>query len=495
MKTVFHFLMKASVLTCFSSLLFIYIALLVTVNYGSMFDDTDPLWHIAAGDWIRAHHAIPAHDPWSFTAGEYRWLNISWLWDSIFSYIHESLGWHGAVAINALLVAGMFVMLYCYCFARTQQHLASLLAVMNAIALFPLSLRPLQISNIMLIGWCWLLGSIYRGKLSAKWLYALPVSMLLWVNIHGGFILGAALLLAFFIEALLERKILLARQLFWIGELSLLAMICNPYGIYVFEAVWRTLGTPAKQFIQEWQPFLTSSENLKTFFYVGAFLWLVPRRDLAITKAERALAYIWLWLALTCSRNLTIFAIFSAPMFAMSLMQVLTPIMSLPLLAKLSEKIQTFCTRKTIAALAMTLCIAFGIWLPTPIATRAFGHEHLSPTDLDSEIHFILENYPKTKLLINYDLAGTILYQTRGAIPVFLDPRVETAFPRQVVNDYITFSDDYKNWDAILTSYGINGVLLPNSKEKILFERFYGRPGWKMAYRGPKATLFIRQHR
>ena len=49
-------------------------------------------WHLAAGDLIRAHAAIPFQDPWSFTLGDKQWFNLSWLWDVIASRLMQSTG-------------------------------------------------------------------------------------------------------------------------------------------------------------------------------------------------------------------------------------------------------------------------------------------------------------------------------------------------------------------------------------------------------------------
>ena len=52
-------------------------------------------WHLAAGDLIRERGNIPFGDPWSFTAEDRQWFNLSWLWDVIASAIFQYAKFEG----------------------------------------------------------------------------------------------------------------------------------------------------------------------------------------------------------------------------------------------------------------------------------------------------------------------------------------------------------------------------------------------------------------
>jgi hypothetical protein len=43
-------------------------------NSQFMFGDGDTNWHIATGRWILAHGAVPATDPFSYTAAGQSWV-------------------------------------------------------------------------------------------------------------------------------------------------------------------------------------------------------------------------------------------------------------------------------------------------------------------------------------------------------------------------------------------------------------------------------------
>ena len=63
--------------------------------------DPDTGWHIASGDLIRELGRMPASDPWSFTAGDYPWVDMSWAYDVLLSFVHSAGGLPG-VAVFAV---------------------------------------------------------------------------------------------------------------------------------------------------------------------------------------------------------------------------------------------------------------------------------------------------------------------------------------------------------------------------------------------------------
>ena len=46
-------------------------------------NDGDTFWHLATGRWIIDHLAVPATDPFSFTAGDRPWFAHEWLAETL----------------------------------------------------------------------------------------------------------------------------------------------------------------------------------------------------------------------------------------------------------------------------------------------------------------------------------------------------------------------------------------------------------------------------
>ena len=473
--------------------MFIYFALSLTGLGTQMIADTDPLWHLAAGDLIRQTHAIPQHDPWSFTAADYRWLNIAWSWDALFSYVHDNLGWHGAFALNAIIISVIITLIYITCFIYSGHLAISLITAVSAATMLSMHLRPLQFTNVMAAIWLLLLGRIIRKNISPLWLALCPLSMLLWVNVHGGFATGGVMLLAFFLQALRNHDKQLATAFFITGIATMAAMLCNPYGIAIIEAVMRPLTTNANSFIREWQPFSASAHNLFANFYLVIFVILMARPSESILAAERALSFLWLIMALTANRNLSVFAIMAAPVIALHLKELqMRYCTHLPQwIRTISDAMLHIYNRRAVAYFGICMCVVVALLLPTAPASRAFGQEKIELANLDPEIDFITRYMPQARLLIHFDLAGTVLYETRGKIPVFFDPRTDTAYPPIIARDYMHFMNADRGWEGLMTHYLLDGIMIPNKGYDKVYDRFSHRKGWKMAFKGSTATIFV----
>ncbi len=475
--------------------LYLLMLLLGITLGGGMIGDSDPLWHIATGDWIRAHGALPQTDPFSFTAGDYRWLNIASLWDILFSYVLEHWGWNGAVTVNAAVMALTSALIYANCVMRSRDGLASALIVFFALTMLPPHLRPLQVSMMMTALWLLVLGSVATNRARAVWLSLLPVSMALWVNMHGGFIIGLALLGAYFLYFLWQRDRERALPLLLTGSASFLAMFINPYGVEIIEAVRRPMTTVANTIITEWLPVELTPGALVGYLYAVLFVIFVPRRSLpAILPVERWLAYILLLMGLTSRRYLMVFAIIAAPILACWLQEWLNRYKRTPnpKAAAIEQFFIRACQRRSLAFSCVAVISLLTLWLPDSPLPGGLVQKPVAPPTLAPEIAFLRQHYPKARLMNDFDLGGLLLYEGRGDIAYFIDQRTETAFPPRVMQDYVDFHRAAPGWEAVLDRYAVDGVLLPNHAHEML-ARFTHREGWRIAFAGPTATLFLRR--
>src|SRR4051812_50131578 len=77
--------------------LFIAVLLIPAVLGSSttIFNDGDVSWHIATGQWILDHRAIPHTDPFSFTWFGKPWVPIEWLAEVIYAGTYRLAGYGG----------------------------------------------------------------------------------------------------------------------------------------------------------------------------------------------------------------------------------------------------------------------------------------------------------------------------------------------------------------------------------------------------------------
>ena len=158
---------------------------------------------------------------------------------------------NGVVWLTAAVIATVFAWTFRLAVARGTNLLLALVLTLLAMSasMIHFLARPHVLSWLFTLAWFWILDSTeqsgVRGR-RARWLWALPPSMMLWVNVHGGFLLGFVLLGIYWLGAfwtwVTTRETCLedslekiasgrrVRQLTGVGLLSIAASFINPYG-------------------------------------------------------------------------------------------------------------------------------------------------------------------------------------------------------------------------------------------------------------------------
>ena len=216
--------------------------------------DPDIGWHIRTGEQILATHTIPRTDPFSSTMQGQPWLAWEWLYDATLGILYRAGGLNGVVWLCALLVASIFVILLRLLLKNgTGMPLAIVLMLLaEAAATIHLYARPHIVSWFFSLLWFAALER-WEQPIAPRWLrWLFPASMVLWVNLHGGWIFGLALFGTYALAALLEswrtadpfariRTWKRAHALGWTFLWSALATFVNPYGWRMHAHIYRYL--------------------------------------------------------------------------------------------------------------------------------------------------------------------------------------------------------------------------------------------------------------
>src|SRR6266404_8113986 len=228
--------------------------------------DPDIGWHIRTGELILATHSLPRTDPFSSTMQGQPWFAWEWLYDILLGILHRACGLNGVVWLCAMLVAAIFALLLSQLMKRgTGLVLAVLLMLLaEAAATIHLYARPHIVSWLFSLLWFvalehweswerWERGE--HGRLPRWMLWFFPASMLLWVNLHGGWLFGIALLgiytLAAFVESVRAQKsdafaairtAHRARAMAAACVASAVATLVNPFGWRLHAHIYRYLG-------------------------------------------------------------------------------------------------------------------------------------------------------------------------------------------------------------------------------------------------------------
>ena len=244
------------VLPSVSDLIFVVLLLSLTIGVlgPRLLGDADTGWHIRNGELILSTHSVPRTDPFSSTMQGKTWYSWEWLYDAGLGLAHRWAGLNGVVFTSALLIAATFAWMFRLALARggnvAGTVVLSLLA-MGAASIHFLA-RPHLVSWLLTLLWFHLLDSSERSSQGGRRLFWLPVIMLLWVNVHGGFLMGFILLgiyvlpnaIYFFRTRTVVQRKMAAKRCKRLGLVTLLcalATLVNPYGYQLHVHVYQYL--------------------------------------------------------------------------------------------------------------------------------------------------------------------------------------------------------------------------------------------------------------
>jgi hypothetical protein len=242
----------------------------------------DLAYQLRAGAAILDNRAIPAVDTWTFTAAGAPWTDQQWGAQVLLSTIFQVGGWTGLVLFRGLLMAVTFGCLFAIGRrAGLGSRLAALLTLVAfAVSAVALALRP-QLLAVAIFAIVLLLVADRRSHPRRLW--AVPILVLVWANVHGSFFFGPLVLGLAWLEDLHDRVDRPHRTLL-VGLVAAVAACVTPFGPAVWGyAVELSRNPEVTRRISEWQPTSVGSGYGALFYMsgLGAALLLARRGRVA----------------------------------------------------------------------------------------------------------------------------------------------------------------------------------------------------------------------
>jgi hypothetical protein len=472
-----------------SSGIYVFLISFVCVYYLSnaslLLGHYDLGWHLAAGDLIRDRGSVPFQDPWAFTLGDRQWYNLSWLWDVIASIVFQYTGFSGltllVVACGALIV-GYLTSVCLRSGASVPAVCMSVLAVGLLYPAFPTA------PNIYLAASpntaTMLFSVIFFGEClkRTRW-FLLPAMMILWVNLHGGFVLGFLIIGLFGGVALLRRDWASFKIYGLAGTGCLIAIFINPLGFHIYDGVTATLGHFVQAYITEWESYFRNfgvPGSVPGLVYVLIFvvLELHYRTSSPIPLEARLLSWLFLCLGFYQYRYMSFFFLFSTVPMAFHIDRLLPARLNHPEV------------RKSLLAAGIIGICALPLTFAHIRPALALPDELLSEQDA----RYLTANFSHARILNHWNVGGILIFRTHGAVPVFIDGRAATTYPDSLLRDYfklVKWDIDEAAWDAILEKYKIDAVLWPTAHD-VLKTFLVDKRGWKEQYVGSHESLYVK---
>ena len=450
----------------------------------TLLQDSDSFWQIKIGQWILDHRAMPTTDFYSFTRTGAPWISTSWLSQVALAFSHAQWGWAGPVILTAAAVAIAVAILVHLLEAHVEAPRA-VLFVMLALAL-PLSIhhvlaRPHILALPVMVAWVGLLMAAADRRTAPSWTW-LPL-MALWANLHGGFVLGLALIGPISLEAVehAEKGRRLALFMRWVlfGIGALIASCCTPYGWRTLQGVTNILSLgELLTLIFEWMP-----ANFATFTpFEGALLALIAfgyHRGLVLSAPRIFLILFLTWSALTHVRSIEAFAFLLPLVLAKPLGEMF------PRPTADAAGTDRWPARYVTAAGALMIVAAS--WTSTSLY---LGHHHFSFTMTHTPVAAVdlLEQRQAKRIFNAYQFGGYLISRD---IPVFVDGRAEL-YGEKFVMDFFKATEGKKPelLPRLLDEHRIDATLLvADAPGPQILDQL---KGWKRIYADDIAVIHVR---
>lgn len=165
--------------------------------------DPDFPFHLKTGEYIYQHREIPKDDPFSFygegiiTDRERFTLSQYWISQVIFYKLYSLIGPPGIIILRAMVFSIFIFLLW---FAIRNRGLYSSLIITSLITIMFQTFktdRPQIFSFLFMLILILLIERSRRKSDSAMPLFLIPPLMLLWANMHAGFVFGIAVILIY----------------------------------------------------------------------------------------------------------------------------------------------------------------------------------------------------------------------------------------------------------------------------------------------------------
>jgi hypothetical protein len=483
---------------------FFTIAIFLTMLIAAIQPVTDPdfWWHLPTGNWILSHHAVPHQDLYTFTVSGHRWITHEWLSEVIVAVLY-AVGRLPLVSLvlGAVTAAG-FLLVYLSIDRRVNFVIAGLTLALGVAAANPIWGPRIQMITFALSALTYLwVKRFCEGRSRA--LYLLPVVMLVWVNLHGGFVLGYAILgLALLVEALrclIRRPDAMAlprlKAMAIVLAASIAVAILNPNGWDIYLYPFQTGGSPEQQrLIVEW---FSPNFQMSQIWAFEAMIFLIIL-GLALSRRieprQLLLLLVGLGLALHSVRNLSFFMLVAVPALADYAQQA-------------RERLSFRWPRRvprttplTFAANAVMLVLIFAVVVvaSAPSLLQRVDGKLVARDFPIKAADFLVQHPPPGNMLNVYGWGGYLIFRLADQNPpqkvfIFGDAALDGD---QLLRDYDHLQSLGPDQAQLLEHYQINWVIF-HSTDPIITElrqihNSPGQTGWFELGTFDKATVMMR---
>ena len=512
-----EWLQRAGVVLLFAALFF---------NLTVPIFDPDFWWHLASGKWMWQHGALITGDPFTIDSpfkepslsGSFV-LRQYWLSQLIFYGAYAAAGYQGIILLGAAVFTLMFFFVYRLMREAGGNRVLSLLflyaVVMVVVAEFGyIGTKPQMWSSLFALVIVWLLERLKRDVRWAFW--AVPGLMLFWANLHGGFILGDAIIVIYLAGALISRT--LTRRLLLVCLAAVLVSGLNPNGFSALVSapllgqLLTLMHIPGLEQMKVQTEAISETRSIfqhasmagiirqLPFFagLMGVSLagFLLNFRRLRLMRPEFLLLFLLVFVMGLRSIRFIVFFATIAPAITVA---------NLRLFREGSGALRLTIPRPVTATLTLLVMgVMGGRFAVNGLATTALGSDRLFASEFEKGADFIVKNRLAGNMFNDYNAGGYLIWRLAPEVKVFIDGRVLygevfSIFRSVVDNPFepVPRFSNRPNYDVALDFFKIDLVFIPGCDRVSgtlikLAPALLDDPAWALVYDDENVLIFMR---
>lgn len=483
------------------------LGLLVGVAATKIFD-FDLWWHLATG-WIVANmHEIPKNDLFSYTALGAPWVNHEWLFEFGAWLLFERGGIIGLTAFKFAATAAVALVLFRTIDLLARSPSAALWGTFFFLWASALRIieRPFLVGLVLLALFCLILHKEVLAGTKALW--ALPFLEVLWVNTHGGALVGPAIVLAAAagesLGALLHPRLggpppipAARRRHLWIAGMGCTAAATiNPWGIDTLLFPFRHLEMRViLEQTQEWLPLVHP-------FLDGFLLRIFAIACLALALAAMA----------ANARNVRLFHLFAVALmtFPLAKSHRFAPdffVVAIPILLlhageiarrRMPWRIEGFVPAWGQLALAFALsCGAILYGVPVKITGERLTDVGIGVSAYSSParmVDFLEYHGISGRALNEMGLGGYLIFRRWPKERVFIDGRTPV-YGDRFYEDFVDIFRTEHNFQELDRRWRFDYIVFSSFQiwqQRAFHAYLWGNPEWRLVYAGHDGFVYLR---
>ncbi len=478
----------------------VFVAILFALVFGpgnGLLNDGDTGYHIRAGEIILQTWHVPSQDIFSHHQPPLPWTAHEWLSEVVMALVYKLSGLTGVVLFFAFLLSLTHWLLFLLLRSRSDNIILATFITLLATATSSSHwlARPHVFSFLFTLAWYHLLDRFqYRNQ---RTLVYLPLLMLPWVNLHGGYFLGLVLIVVYLLGNLLHslgthRARALehwqkTKGLFGVLIVTILACLINPLG---YEILLFPARITSNRFIMD-----RVTEFLSPNFHdvlPFKYMLLATIAALALTRyrlnlIEAGLIVLLSYMALYSARYVSLYAIIIAPLLLKTSESILmdSPSGVFKFIQKRNQLLVNID-----ANLRSSLWPITAILLVVTLALLNSLHFNFSEKSFPlAAVKFLQREHVAGNMFNNDEFGDYIIFAAWPQYRVFMDGRSDM-YGEKLGRAYFEVANAQPGWKEVLKRYNIDWVIFDTNSA--LTAALREQIDWQPIYSDKVATIFIR---